>query len=96
MIPHYINITTIESEGEREDVTSNTSLTHYLSVHTDGDCPPSIAAFSAGRPNESHPIGCKTYFHRTNHIQSHFLPHHSMILGYSITYSVKSSVSNVE
>ena len=36
-------------------VVLNTST--HCSVHTDGEMALSIAAFSAGRPNKSHPIG---------------------------------------
>ena len=36
------------------------TLKTYLYVHSSACRPRSIAAFSAGRPNASHPIGCKT------------------------------------
>ena len=32
----------------------------FSRVHTAGWVLPAIAAFSAGSPNASHPIGCKT------------------------------------
>src|SRR5947209_3524088 len=34
----------------------------FSTVHTPGSTPRSIAAFSAGRPKASHPIGCKTLY----------------------------------
>ncbi len=57
----------------------------WRSVNSRGCSPVSMAAFSAGSPNESHPIGDST-----------FLPRHPVIAGEQIDVGVVPQVTHVE